>query len=102
MEFARKKAQTLLHQEEETMLHYFRKSISRRATAVAAATLIAGAAIGAASATEWTGTVGAQASDLTHTALSFLPNEFWIHAGDTIRFHFVTAELHTVSFLKPG
>jgi plastocyanin len=54
------------------------------------------------SAETWTATVGAQASDLTHTALAFLPNEFWIHAGDTIRFHFAAAELHTVSFLKPG
>ena len=50
----------------------------------------------------WNAVVGAQASDLTHTALTFLPNEFWIHAGDAIRFQFVTAELHTVSFLKPG
>ena len=81
------------------MLHNLLKSISRRAAAVA---LISGAAVGTASATEWTGTVGAQAPDLTHTALAFLPNEFWIHAGDTIRFHFVTAELHTVSFLKPA
>ena len=82
------------------MLHNLHKSISRRAAAVAAVALISAAATAAASATEWTGTVGAQASDLTHTALAFLPNEFWIHAGDTIRFQFVTAELHTVSFLK--
>ena len=80
----------------------FCKSISRRAAAVVAAALISGAATGAASATEWAGAVGAQASDRTHTALAFLPNEFWIHAGDSIRFHFVSDELHTVSFLKPG
>src|SRR5215469_12408559 len=78
------------------------RHISQQLASLAAVALISGAATGAASATEWTGTVGAQAPDLTHTALAFLPNEFWIHAGDSIRFHFVTAELHTVSFLKPG
>ena len=84
------------------MLHSFRKKMSRGVTALVAAALISAAAPAAASATEWTGMVGAQGPDLTHTALSFLPNEFWIHAGDTIRFQFVTAELHTVSFLKPS
>ena len=78
------------------------RHISQQLASLAAVALISGTATGAASSTEWTGTVGAQASDLTHTALAFLPNEFWIHAGDSIRFHFVTAELHTVSFLKPG
>jgi len=84
------------------MQHNLLKSISRRAAAVAAAALISGAATGVAFGTQWNGTVGAQASDLTHTALAFLPNEFWIHAGDNIRFNFVTAELHTVTFLKPA
>ena len=65
-------------------MHNLRKGISRRVAAIAAATLISAAAPVAASATEWTGSVGAQAPDLTHTALAFLPNEFWIHAGDSI------------------
>jgi plastocyanin len=46
--------------------------------------------------------VGAQNAKLGNQALAFLPNEFWIHAGDSIRFTFSTNELHTVTFLKPG
>lgn len=55
-----------------------------------------------ATASQWTATVGAQTADLAHTVLAYLPNEIWIHPGDSIRFSFVTDELHTVSFLKPG
>ncbi|HXP86537.1 MAG TPA: plastocyanin/azurin family copper-binding protein [Bryobacteraceae bacterium] len=31
-----------------------------------------------------------------------MPNEFWIHAGDSIQFTFATDEPHTVSLLKTG
>ncbi len=33
----------------------------------------------------WTATVGAQSTDQGQQALAFLPNEIWIHAGDSIR-----------------
>jgi plastocyanin len=46
--------------------------------------------------------VGAQSTDEGRQALAFLPNEIWIHAGDTIKWNFVTGEPHTVTFLKPG
>jgi plastocyanin len=45
---------------------------------------------------------GAQSPDTGNQALAFLPNELWIHAGDSIRWSFSTDELHTVSFLKTG
>jgi plastocyanin len=51
---------------------------------------------------QWQATVGAQSKDKGHQALAFLPNEIWIHAGDSITWTFVTDEIHTVSFLKPG
>jgi plastocyanin len=35
-------------------------------------------------------------------ALAFLPNEMWIHAGDTITWTFAANENHSVSFLKVG
>ena len=35
-------------------------------------------------------------------ALAFLPNEIWIHAGDSITWTFPVPEPHTVSFLTPG
>ncbi len=51
---------------------------------------------------QWQATVGAQSKDKGHQALAFLPNEIWIHAGDSITWTFVTDEIHTVSFLRPG
>jgi plastocyanin len=78
------------------------KNISRRAAWFAAAALMAGAAISPASATEWNASVGTQTADQGIQVLAFLPNEYWIYAGDSIRFTFSTDELHTVSFLKPA
>jgi plastocyanin len=77
------------------------RNISRRAAWFAAA-LMAGAAISPASGTEWTAQAGAQTLDLGNQALAFLPNEFWIHAGDSIRWTFRTDEFHTATFLQSG
>src|SRR6266852_9849227 len=51
---------------------------------------------------QWHATVGAQSKDKGHQALAFLPNEIWIHAGDSITWTFPTDEIHTVTFLKAG
>ncbi|MGH9482600.1 MAG: cupredoxin domain-containing protein, partial [Terriglobales bacterium] len=48
---------------------------------------------------QWTATVGAQSPDQGQQALAFLPNEFWIHAGDTITWTSESDEIHTVTFL---
>ncbi len=48
---------------------------------------------------QWTASVGAQSNDLGRQALAFLPNEIWIHAGDSITWKLVTDEPHTVTFL---
>jgi len=61
-----------------------------------------GAAASTARADEWQVKVGAEAPDMGPQALAFLPNELWIHAGDTVRFVFTTHERHTATFLKPG
>jgi plastocyanin len=50
----------------------------------------------------WQLQVGAQTGDKANQALAFLPNEIWIHTGDTIRWTFPTHERHTLTFLKPG
>jgi plastocyanin len=50
-------------------------------------------------AAQWRATVGAQSSDMGHQAMAFLPNEIWIHAGDSVTWRFATDEIHTVSFL---
>ena len=49
--------------------------------------------------TEWFATVGAQSNDKGHQALAFLPNEIWIHAGDSITWTFDVDEVHTVTFI---
>jgi plastocyanin len=78
------------------------KNVSRRVGCLALAALLTGGATRTASATEWKAWVGAETPDLGNQILAFLPNEFWIYAGDSIRFSFLTDEVHTVSFLKPG
>src|SRR5207237_679866 len=49
----------------------------------------------------WQLQVGAQNGDKAHQALAFLPNEIWIHSGDSITWAFVANEVHTVTFLTP-
>src|SRR6185295_14766337 len=51
---------------------------------------------------EWQAIAGAESPDRGSQALAFLPNEFWIHAGDGIRWTFPTHERHTLTFLTPG
>jgi len=49
---------------------------------------------------QWTASVGAESGDQGRQALAFLPNEIWIHAGDSITWRLVTKnEPHTVTFL---
>ena len=71
--------------------------ILRSALALAALT-----ASTSAMADTWQLQVGAQTADEAHQALAFLPNEIWIHRGDSITWTFPTGEVHTVTFLKPG
>jgi plastocyanin len=49
---------------------------------------------------QWNAKVGAQSKDLGHQALAFLPNEIWIHAGESVTWTMETDEIHTVTFLK--
>src|ERR1700712_188695 len=48
---------------------------------------------------QWNASVGAQSGDMGRQALAFLPNEVWIHVGDSITWTLATDEPHTVSFL---
>lgn len=50
----------------------------------------------------WKATVGAQSKDMAKQAMAFLPNEVWIHAGDSITWTFASGDIHTVSFLTVG
>jgi plastocyanin len=48
---------------------------------------------------QWNAEIGAQSSDLGRQALAFLPNEIWIHAGESITWTVEANEPHTVTFL---
>src|SRR5580693_2085895 len=66
------------------------------------AMLMAGATTRTAQAQDWQAIAGGESRDRGRQALGFLPNEFWIHPGDSIRWAFPTHERHTLTFLKPG
>src|ERR1700687_2684377 len=50
----------------------------------------------------WQAAVGGQSLGKGRQAMAFLPNEMWVHAGDSITWNIVADEPHTVSFLIPG
>jgi len=51
---------------------------------------------------QWNASARAQSKDLGRQALAFLPNEIWIHEGESITWTLETDEIHTVSFLQAG
>ena len=51
---------------------------------------------------QWKANVGAQSKDMGTQALAFLPNELWIHAGDSITWTWQSDEIHTLTFLTVG
>jgi plastocyanin len=50
----------------------------------------------------WKATAGAQSKDMGKQAIAFLPNELWIHAGDSIMWTSAAGDIHTVSFFIAG
>jgi plastocyanin len=50
----------------------------------------------------WRATAGAQSKDMGKQAIAFLPNELWIHAGDSITWTSASGDIHTVSFFIAG
>jgi plastocyanin len=50
----------------------------------------------------WRATAGAQSEDMGKQAVAFLPNEMWIHAGDSITWTSASGDIHTVSFFVAG
>jgi len=68
--------------------------------ALVLAVLVVPKAVRALEPATWYATVGAQSGDKGHQALAFLPNEIWIHAGDSITWRFDADDVHTVTFLN--
>jgi plastocyanin len=50
----------------------------------------------------WQLAVGAQSGDKARQVVAFLPNEIWIHAGDTVNWTVDADEIHTITFLSVG
>jgi plastocyanin len=63
-------------------------------------TLIAVLAVPQFAQAQWNATVGAQSDDMGLQVMAFLPNEMWIHEGDSITWTFDVDEIHTVTFLR--
>ena len=78
------------------------KQVSKGIFFALAAVLIAGAGTRTLQAKEWEAIAGAESPDRGSQALAFLPNQLWVHTGDSIRWTFPTHERHTLTFLKPG
>ncbi len=79
------------------------RSIQRNfvAAAFAAAMILASSTLASAQKT-WQATLGAQSKDMGRQAIAFLPNEMWIHEGDSINWTSQSGDIHTVSFLVAG
>src|SRR5260370_23850285 len=77
-----------------------KKMKNQAVTIVALTTLLSALALASADAAQWNATVGAQSNDKGGQASAFLPNEIWIHAGDSITWKFDTDHIHTVTFLR--
>src|SRR5258708_7457967 len=50
----------------------------------------------------WQAAVGARSVDKAKQVVAFLPNEIWIHAGDTVNWTVGADEIHTITFLTVG
>ena len=83
-------------------MRHFKNMISKSVVSFAAAAIVIGGAAGTTQATQWQSIAGAESADRGSQALAFLPNELWVHTGDSIRWTFPTHERHTITFLKPG
>jgi plastocyanin len=76
--------------------------MKRAGTTVALTMFFALLALTPALGAQWHATVGAQSKDKGRQALAFLPNEIWIHAGDSISWTYNADDIHTVTFLTDG
>ncbi|WHZ18827.1 MAG: DNA gyrase subunit B [Rhodanobacteraceae bacterium] len=65
------------------------------------ACLLAGIAATPLAQAQWKADVGAESTDHAVQVFSFLPNEMWVHEGDSITFNFAVDLPNTVTFLRP-
>jgi len=51
---------------------------------------------------QWQASIGAQDEHKGRQVVAFLPNELWIHTGDTVQWTVKADEIHTITFLTAG
>ena len=51
---------------------------------------------------DWQATVGAQDETKGRQVVAFLPNELWIHVGESVQWIVKADEIHTITFLTAG
>jgi plastocyanin len=66
--------------------------------AVVCLLLASGASLPVQAQQTWQANLGAQSKDMGTQAVAFLPNELWIHVGDSITWTSQSGDIHTVSF----
>jgi plastocyanin len=91
-----------MQRREKKMKQVSKRMYKRMSSFALTAILIAGATVTTVQATDWNVIAGSESPDLGSHALAFLPNELWVHTGDTVHWTFATHEKHTLTFLKPG
>jgi plastocyanin len=74
------------------------KSLTSRITVIVFTLLAFVPAFGA----DWQAAVGAQDENKGRQVVAFLPNELWIHAGDSVQWNVKADEIHTITFLTVG
>jgi plastocyanin len=74
----------------------------KRSTFITGASLFMLLAFLPAFAADWQAAVGAQSHDKGRQVVAFLPNELWIHAGDSVQWTVKADEIHTITFLTEG
>jgi plastocyanin len=79
-----------------------RKAFQTRLVFAAILAAVLGFSIAVQAQQNWNATVGGQSADMSRQAAAFLPNEIWIHAGDSITWTFASADIHSVTFLTVG
>ena len=79
-----------------------RKTIQSHILFTALLTAFLGVSDAAQAQQDWKASVGGQSADMSRQAVAFLPNELWIHAGDSITWTFGSGDIHTVTFLTVG
>src|SRR5581483_1602924 len=98
----RKAYRTATATKEEVRMRNFSATAVSRVFLAVLALLVVSFPLNAYAHQNWHAKVGAETPDMGRQALAFLPNEIWVHAGDSVTWRFNSDEIHTLSLLVVG